>query len=114
MNNPIKVLRITPDKVDLIEIENTLQSFKDIVAGYIECVTLSPGKVEMIVNEEGLLLDLPNNPVASFITGQYIAGNAVIGGVEGEDMSDVPQEAITIVRHAAARVGVSMYEAQTY
>ena len=46
----------------------SLQELQGFVGGYIELVRL-PGKQFMVVNEEGLLKDLPSNFGASLIAG---------------------------------------------
>lgn len=53
-----------------------LKELQDYVGGYIEIVHL--GTQLMIVNEEGLIRDLPTNYRASEIAGQMIAGDVVI------------------------------------
>lgn len=63
-----------------------LKSFQDIVHGWIEGVTIT-GRCRMYVNEEGLLLDLPVNPVATtFYPYEYgIRGDVVfVGPIEGD------------------------------
>lgn len=86
----MKVLRIEPgQEPEIIDIENTLESLQQQVGGYIECVTLAPGHVEMIVNEEGWLLDLPFNEFASVISKHQIVGTAIILQVFEEEFTDV-------------------------
>lgn len=68
----------------------TLEEMQKAVGGYIEMVPLptnliaggkhpvtDQGQVYMIVNEEGLILDLPYNKYASQIAGQDVRGNAL-------------------------------------
>jgi hypothetical protein len=63
----------------------TLEQLQKMVGGYIEVVSLSDGR-QLIVNEEGLLHDLPKNPEATALNvamgnGQpLIVGNAVVLG----------------------------------
>ena len=57
--------------------EPTLAELQGLVGGLIEVVYLEDGK-QLIVNEEGVLLDLPLNQTASMLAGQPIVGNAVI------------------------------------
>ena len=67
-------------------INNTLEEFQELVAGYIEAVPVSED-VLMIVNEEGKLLRLPQ----SFGFGwDVICGTAVFVGRDGEVFSDCP------------------------
>lgn len=44
----------------------TLEELKDFVGGWIECITLSPKQV-LVINEEGKLMNLPYNAVATQI-----------------------------------------------
>ena len=63
-----------------------LTTLQGIVGGYIEVVPTSLRGVFLVVNEEGLVDELPCNPVASILMehGSYIAGNAALT-VEGVD-----------------------------
>lgn len=82
----MRALRIEPgQEPEIIDIENKLESLQQQVGGYIECVTLAPGHVEMIVNEEGWFLDLPFNELASVISKHQIVGTALILQVFGEE-----------------------------
>lgn len=69
-----------------------LSFLQRLVGGYIEAVNLRhpafPSNATMYVNEEGLLLGLEGNPLASAITHGYIVGPAVLLGPpdrEGDD-----------------------------
>ena len=55
----------------------SLEELQRFVGGYIEIVWLSGG-MAMVVNEEGLLYQLPGNQLASVLAGQQIVGDAVI------------------------------------
>lgn len=62
----------------------TLDELKSFVGGWIECITVSPKQV-MVINEEGKLLNLPFNAVAteSFRmafqpTDDFIVGDALL------------------------------------
>lgn len=86
----MRALRIEPgQEPEIIDIENKLESLQQQVGGYIECVTLASGHVEMIVNEEGWLLDLPFNELASVISKHQIAGTALILQVFGEEFVSI-------------------------
>ena len=57
---------------------DTLKKMQDLVDGYIEFVYLSPSKgLVLIVNEEGLIKELPINVQASVIAGQPLFGDIV-------------------------------------
>lgn len=68
----------------------TLDELKEYVDGWIECVPLSKSEV-MVINEEGKLLNLPYNGIATNIFHNaggdrldYIAGNALICEINNE------------------------------
>lgn len=88
----MKALKCIGFRVEEIEIENTLEALQKQVGGYIETLTLIPGKAVMIVNEEGLLLGLTINPAASALAGVKIVGPALIVGVGDEDFCDLAPE----------------------
>jgi hypothetical protein len=91
----IRAVIIHPDgTIQDTEIENGLGPYQAVVGGYIEGVF---GNVATIyVNEEGLLLRLPLNPVATYFA-QFILGRNVVlhgtalivgpGDGEGDDTS---------------------------
>lgn len=85
----MKALKCIGFRVEEVEIENTLEALQKQVGGYIETLTLIPGKAVMIVNEEGLLLGLTINPAVSALAGVKIVGPALIVGVGGEDFCDL-------------------------
>ena len=89
----MKALKLyPPDNIELIAIDNKLEELQEQVEGYIECVTLIPGKLVMIVNEEGLIQQLPYNMSASIIARRNIVGNALIVCCDGEDFTDITPE----------------------
>jgi hypothetical protein len=57
----------------------TLGELQAAVGGYIEVVRLS-GNERIVVNEEGLLVNLPPNLVASRMAGFLIVGDALLMG----------------------------------
>ena len=86
----MKALKLEDRTHEIIEIENTLEALQAAVGGYIETVRLRVGDAVMIVNEEGLLLGLPYNTLASGFAGREIVGTAIIVGVNGEEFTDIP------------------------
>ena len=63
------------------QIENTLTAFQQLVGGYIQTINL-PGRIIMIVNEEGKLMNLKPN----FRFGNdLIVGTAVFVSADGEE-----------------------------
>ena len=71
---------------ELVEIENTLEVLQREVEGYIETVSIS-GNACIIVNEEGMINDLPFN-VRLF--GLQLFGTVLIVGVDGDEFCDLP------------------------
>lgn len=71
---------------ELVEIENTLEALQREVDGYIETVSIS-GDVCIIVNEEGMINDLPFN---LRLFGLQLFGTVLIVGVDGDEFCDLP------------------------
>ena len=89
----IKVIIKKPfEKPYIKEIENTLESFKKNVGGYIEIVPFYNNSL-IVCNEAGKLFNLPINFVYYDIN-DIIVGNVVICGQDGEEFCDVPSELI--------------------
>lgn len=94
----MKALKLEGTTVTQVEIENTLEALQAAVDGYIEAVTLVPGRAVMIVNEEGVLLGLPVNVIASAVANTQIVGTAIVVGVDGEEFTDVPEDVERCIR----------------
>lgn len=88
----MKAIKFEGRIIKEIEIDNTLEALQAAVDGYIETVTLVPGRAVMIVNEEGLLRGMAPNPAASMIARTKIVGPALIVGVDGDEFTDFPTE----------------------
>jgi hypothetical protein len=88
----MKAMKCAGFRIEGIEILNVLDELQRAVGGYIETLTLIPGKAVMIVNEEGRILGLPVNPAASALAGTLIVGTALIVGVDGEEFTDLAPE----------------------
>lgn len=54
-----------------------LKELQEFVGGYIELVHLE-GNKEMVVNEEGLIYELPANEEASLLAGTLIVGDVLV------------------------------------
>lgn len=108
----MRVLKITPEGTELLTIRRELKSYQNIVQGHIDTVTLVPGKLIMVVNDEGLLEGLPLNPGASAIADRCIVGDVFIAGIEDEEISDIPDGIITAMMSITnlAIAGYSMME----
>ena len=107
----MKVLVITTKgEYEEKEIDNNLKTLQDIVGGYIEYVDISQDGLQMIVNEEGKILDLEYNLGATLLyntTHLYndmILGNAIIVNTdnEGENKS-ITKEDIDTVKELIVR-----------
>lgn len=86
MENLIKVvLKKANQEAQVIEIEQSLKMLQQLVGGYIEMVEC-PGvdKVDIILNEEGKLLDLPMN-IALPEYEDIAFGDIVFAGVNHQD-----------------------------
>lgn len=94
----MKAIKFERYRVTEVDIENTLEAFQAAVDGYIEAVTLIPGKAVMIVNEEGRLRCMTPNPIASAVANTQIVGPAVVVGVDGEDFTDIPEDVEHCIR----------------
>ena len=91
----MKVIKIT-DSVELIDIPNELECLQKEVGGYIELVRLNRESA-IIVDEEGPLNGKPYNFLASMIAGFGLVGDALLVGIDGEEMCDVPENYICIL-----------------
>lgn len=113
MNEQIKVVVCLPDKRWFIDAEfpNNLNDFQTVVKGPIE-VTVHPafnslGKraqnIRMIVNEEGLLRQLPiNENLLPF----FYVGAVIFVGVEGENFRSLTRREIHYVECVLDGLGV--------
>jgi hypothetical protein len=57
--------------------DTKLKTLQEAVGGYIEIIDIGNGEV-LIVNEEGNMLGLPPNHVATKMLGKSIVGNVVL------------------------------------
>lgn len=105
----MRALKITPTGAEIINIKPELESYRDIVGGDIDCVTIAPGKLIMVVNDEGLLLELPFNPGASAIAERCIVGNVCIVGVDEDDFTDIPSAVLPGLM-SVANLALAVYQ----
>ena len=66
-----------PETKILENYEPTLEEAQRVVGGYVEMVYLDGGD-QLLVNEEGVIKNLPPNPSATAIAGKPIVGNAIV------------------------------------
>ena len=69
----------------LVEVENELEVFQNIVGGYIE--TTGYKNLVIICNEEGKLRGLEPNVV---LGPEMLVGTIIVCGASGDEFSDVP------------------------
>lgn len=94
----MKALRLEGVTVRDIDIEDKLEELQRAVDGYIEVLTLVPGVVAMIVNEEGMLYGMGINLAASAVANQTIVGPALVVGVDGEEFTDIPEDVARFIK----------------
>lgn len=92
------ILISTNYTMEEIDIENSLEALQKAVEGHIENVTLITDLAAMIVNEEGLLLGMKRNGIASIIAGTEIVGPAIIVGISDEEYCDIPDKVKRFIR----------------
>ncbi len=89
----MKTIRVTADgKISVVDVDfSDIQSVQNMLGGYVEVVhnwrlarLLGEGIV-MLVDEEGLLKELPLNPVGSFFYEGLIVGDFLLAQIVGED-----------------------------
>lgn len=87
MPDTIRIFIKRPDvAVEAIEVPNTLEALQELVGGYIESITMSK-RLTAIVNEEGVLKNLPFNMC---LGGHWLHGNILFVGIDGDEFTDVP------------------------
>lgn len=84
-----------PGKAPYVEpcFPNTLEAFQKAVGGYIETLTLCEDLV-LIVNEEGLLQELPYN---CKVCGKPFVGTVIAVGVREDEFASIPAAHIPFV-----------------
>jgi len=70
-----KLIKANGDIIPSVDI-SSLEKMQDLVQGYIQLSYLENGKI-LIVNEEGLLTNLPPNKKASELRGYLIVGDVI-------------------------------------
>lgn len=92
------VIKNVNEQGKIVEIENSLENFQNIVGGYIEVFPLE-NNILMVLNEEGKIKDLPVN----FIIGderyaEEIVGNVFFAGRNDVDFDSLNEEQIEILK----------------
>lgn len=65
------------------------KALQEAIGRRIETIALSP-ECLMIVDREGRLKGLPENPKATQASSMNIVGDALVCGIDGEEFTDVP------------------------
>lgn len=96
----IKVIMCPADgrKPYVTNIENSLKNMQEIVGGYIEVVPLPTRGCLAVMNEEGRILAMPENP--SFPWAGH-CGDIFICGQDGEEFANIPEEQKAVLMQAA-------------
>lgn len=74
-------------------VENSLETFQQLVGGYIESYTIAED-LTLLCNEEGLLMGLPYN---ANIAGNKFVGPVVAVGIKGENFCAVPAASVPFI-----------------
>ena len=87
----MKILIVEPRKRPcLADIPHTLEAMQKTVGGYIEIIAPFDDPVVLVCDEEGKLKGYELN--RSIAGRDIIAGTFFLAGVDGEDLSDLPDE----------------------
>ena len=89
---------------------NKLEDYQAVVGGWIEPVDIPALGVTVYVNAEGLMLNLPFNPRATFLWWYFVrearqramlGGPALITGMpdRSADSTDIPSEVVAMLAH---------------
>jgi len=77
-----------------------LEDYQRAVGGWIETVNIGNNH-DLIANEEGLIQQLPINPLASLIARRPIVGPAVVVGFKSSEFVDIDDEIAVTIRGLA-------------
>lgn len=92
----IKIVYKKPqEKAVVMEIENTLESFQELIGGYIETISVNDkGDIVMLFDEEGKLKDLEKNVLLGDTS---IVGNVIFALRGDEDIESLTDEMINAI-----------------
>lgn len=83
--------RAEPYLHEIVDGDNPAE-LQALVQGWIEAYTLPGFEARMFMNEDGVRLNLPPNPVASRLLMAGVAGTVVVVGINDPHLGDVPQD----------------------
>lgn len=86
----MRALRIEPNNINIVDISDTLDDVKAEFQKDLEKITLSDGGV-MLIDCKGIRKKKQHNDLASYISSRHIYGTALIVGLDGYDLTDVPE-----------------------
>lgn len=102
----IDVLYVKAGEAPMMKrIEPELAEFQKLVGGYIEAIYPREG-IALVCNEEGKLRGLPPNRYLRDRDGEivgHIAGDFVVCGVDGDELTSVPPERVEGLREMFRR-----------
>jgi cobyric acid synthase len=99
----INAIQVTPaGSASHVEIDG-LEDMQDAVDGVIEFVSHPDDDFEVIVNEDGLALNLELNTLASVLTGRRLVGTVLFVGRadRGGNTTSVPKGTMSILHQAS-------------
>ena len=96
----MRIIYKEPGKeAEIRNIDTTLKALQDLVHGYIEHLELAPGRLGLIVNEEGKLNDMKKN-FFLLSHNDMIFGPAIFLGEAGEEFTDISDDdAMTVMEY---------------
>lgn len=96
----MRIIYKEPGKeAEIRNIDTTLKALQDLVHGYIEHLELAPGRLGLIVNEEGKLNDMKKN-FFLLSHNDMIFGPAIFLGEAGEEFTDISDDdAMTVMKY---------------
>lgn len=83
-------IRIEPTSVTIHDFAGDQETLQNEVGGAIDVIMLPDGGV-MIVDRDFMLKNYPLNENASAVAGMAIGGIALIFGLDGDRLADVPE-----------------------
>lgn len=83
---PTALLLKTNGEIEPLELNNETDAelIREKIGGWFDCVRSHEKKIVGYVHDEGLIIGLPANPVATFLFDQLLAGDCVIVGSYSE------------------------------
>ena len=94
----ITVLVLEPNREPYVkEITRCLESYQEIVGGYIEIIYPFGKEAALVCNEDGKILWLPWNRALKDDNGEIldiVVGTCFITGLKGDDFSSLSQELV--------------------